>query len=243
MMAHFGWSKATNTRRLKDLELLSLQKVVGRHGGSRGVAVRQIDVAGFRSIQEHIIQSVFSSPKPIEVSGSELSGAQAQVSGAQAQASGAQAELSGAQAVSQPQPPRFTATVTATSTATNPKTEQHAGGWRLLEEKHMAAIGYLGKKRSDFQRHIDEHGFDTVDRAVKAALDEGNLDGAKSVPGIVLHRLGKTLAAEVEKRRRAEQNAQDEINIAANIERDVQRHVAERLKRPPVAEVNIEDFM
>jgi hypothetical protein len=248
MCAHFGWSRATNFRLLKDLETLKLQKVVGRYGGSRGIAVRQIDVARFRSVQEHVIQSAFSSPKPVGVSGSELSESQTQVSESQAQVSESQAVLSESQAVSQPQPPRFTATVTATSTATDSKTEQQqVGGWRLLEEKHMAAIGYFGKKRSDFQRHIDDYGFDIVGNAVKAAIGEGNLDDAKSRPGIILHRLGQKLAAEVEKKRRAEQKAQDEINIEANIHRQIQEHIARNKARTQQAiaetSMSIEDFL
>jgi hypothetical protein len=49
MTSHFGWSRGTTFRVLDDLEKLGLQKRVGRHGGSRGTAVRQLDVASFRA--------------------------------------------------------------------------------------------------------------------------------------------------------------------------------------------------
>jgi hypothetical protein len=198
MMAHFGWSHATNCRLLKDLETLGLQKRVGRYGGSNGVAVRQISVDIFR------LRFSKSQTQPIGVSGSALSESQTQLSESQAALSKSQAHLSESH-LDETLPPLLTATQTATSTATSSQTEQPAGGWRLLQEKYMAEIGYFGRKAADFQKHIDDYGFDIVDAATKAALEDGNFGDAKFMAGIVLHRLGQKLAAEVKIRHRAEQ--------------------------------------
>jgi hypothetical protein len=234
MMLHFGWSKATNCRLLKDLETLGLQKKVGLQG-KQGTARRQIQVDAFR-LRFSESQTQFQG-----VSGSVFKESQTPVKESQAPVKESQAQLKESHP-DETQPPLLTATETATSTATNSQTVQ-AGGWRLLQEKYMAEIGYFGRKAADFQKHIDDYGFDIVDAATKAALEDGNFGDAKFMAGIVLHRLGQKLAAEVKIRHRAaQQKKQDEIQ-AASIERQTQEIIARRDARPAVSEVSMEDFL
>lgn len=58
----------------------------------------------------------------------------------------------------------------------------------------MAEIGYFKRHRPNFQKYIDDFGFDVVDRATRAALADGNLENVKSVPAVIVHRLGQKLA-------------------------------------------------
>jgi hypothetical protein len=236
MMAHFGWSHATNCRLLKNLETLGLQKRVGRYGGSNGVAVRQISVDIFR------LRFSESQAQPVGVSGSALSESQTPVSKSQAALSESQAHLSESHP-DETLPPRFTATETATSTATNSQTVQQACGWRLLEAKHMAEIGYFGRKATDFQKYIDDYGFDIVDAATKAALADGNLEDVKSRVGCIVHRLGQKLAAEVKTRHRAEQQQKFDELQAASIERQTQEIIARRDGRRYEDTTSLEDFL
>ena len=124
------------------------------------------------------------------------------------------------------QPPRFTATETATATATNSQAEQQ--GWLSLQKKHLADIGYFGRKRADFQKFIDEFGFDVVDKATVAAIAEGNLESAKSKAGCIVFRLGEKIAAEVKKRDAAAQSANDEAIIIENCDQQMRASVIQR---------------
>jgi hypothetical protein len=238
MTKHFGWSRATTFRLLADLRALNLlSEKIGLHGES-GPAIRKMDVVGFRQRtftgSAALVQNAFSG---VSNSGDQESQAHASgVSGSGDQESHPQEQESQAQEQeSHPLwrhiPPRFTATETATSTATNSQTEEQAGGWRLLEEKHMAEIGYFGRKATDFQKYIDDYGFDIVDAATKAALADGNLEDVKSRVGCIVHRLGQKLAAEVKMRHRAEQKKTEEEFQAASIERQTQEIIARRDKR------------
>jgi hypothetical protein len=236
MMLHFGWSKATNCRLLKDLETLGLQKKVGLQG-KQGTARRQIQVDVFR------LRFSESQTQPQGVSGSAFKESQTPVKESQADVQG----VSGSSQGVSPSVRHNRHTLPPQSPPPlpppNSQTVQQAGGWQLLQEKYMAEIGYFGRKAADFQKHIDDYGFDIVDAATKAALEDGNFGDAKFMAGIVLHRLGQKLAAEVKIRHRAEQQKkQDEIQ-AKSIERQTQEIIARRDKRPPVSEVSMEDFL
>jgi hypothetical protein len=223
MMLHFGWSKATNCRLLKDLETLGLQKKVGLQG-KQGTARRQIQVDAFR------LRFSESQTQPQGVSGSAFEESQTQVKESQTPVKESQAQVKESHP-DETQPPLLTATATATSTANISQTEQQAGGWRLLQEKYMAEIGYFGRKATDFQKYIDDYGFDIVDAATKAALADGNLEDVKSRVGCIVHRLGQKLAAEVKMRHRAEQKKKEEEFQAASIERQTQEIIARRDKK------------
>jgi hypothetical protein len=242
MTKHFGWSRATTFRLLADLRALNLlSEKIGLRGES-GPAIRKMDVVGFRKRtftgSAALVKNAFSG-----VSNSDDQESQTQEQASQSHDAGVSNSIAGVSPSVRHIPPRFTATETATSTATNSQTEQQAGGWRLLQEKHMAEIGYFGRKATDFQKHIDDYGFDIVDAATKAALDEGNLENAKSVSGIILHRLGKTLAAEVKIRNRADQQKKQDEFQAASIERQTLEFIARRDRPSPVAEATFDDFM
>ena len=203
MTEHFGWSRATTIRFLADLRALNLlAEKTGLHGES-GTAIRKMDVVGFRrqsfTGSATLVQNAFAG-----VSNSGEQESQAGDAGVSNSGAGVSNSIAGVSpmvrhnrhALPPQQPP---------PTATESQTEQQAGGWRLLQEKRLAEIGYFGRKATEFQKLIDDYGFDIVDAATKAALADGNLENAKSVPGIILHRLGQKLAAEVKIRHRAEQ--------------------------------------
>jgi hypothetical protein len=214
---HFGWSRATTFRLLADLRALKLLgERVGLHG-FRGPAIRKMDVGGFRrktfTGSAALVQNAFEGASN---SGEEESHTQdIGVSNSSVGVSKSRVGVSGSV---RHIPPRCT----ATETATNSQTEQQAGGWRLLEEKHMAEIGYFGRKATDFQKYINDFGFDIVDAATKAALADGNLEDVKSRVGCIVHRLGQKLAAEVKVRDRAEQKKKRDEFQAASIERQTQ---------------------
>jgi hypothetical protein len=225
MTKHFGWGRATTFRLLADLRALQLLgDKTGLHG-KQGTAVRKMDVVGFRKKtftgSSALVQNAFQG-----VAGSDVKESQTQVQGVSNSGQGVSNSGQGVSNSRLTQPPRFTATETATATATNSESEQQAGGWQLLEKKHSATMGFMKKHRADFQKLIDEHGFDVVDNAVLAALEEGNLESVKSVPGCVLHRLGQKLPAELQNRKAAELEKKERACIEASIERQRQEVIA-----------------
>jgi hypothetical protein len=237
MNKHFGWGRATVFRLLADLRALQLlSDKIGLHG-KQGTAVREMDVVGFRKKtftgSAALIRNAFQG-----VAGSDVEESQTQVQGVSNSAQGVSNSSQGVSNSRLTQPPRFTATETATN-----RHQNQAGGWRLLEERHMAAVGYFGQKKADFQKLIDEFGFDIVDRAVLAAIEEGGFGSVKSIPGVILHRLGRQLAVVVKSIASAEQKKRDDIAIEASIERQ-RKEVIERMSGKPEADgESLEDFM
>jgi hypothetical protein len=233
MTEHFGWSRATAFRLLADLRALGLlSEKTGLHG-ERGTAVRKMDVTRFRGRTftgaAALAQNAFAG-----VSKSSEQESQSPDAGVSKSVAGVSKSTAGVSPVRETQPPRFTVTETVTSHQF--KTEHGDGGWFSLQQKHMAAIGYFGRKRQDFQRYIDEFGFDLVDKATLAAIAEGNLENAKSKPGCIVFRLGEKLAVEVKKRDRAKQKAKEDASIEESIELQTCAIVIARDLCPPAYE-------
>jgi hypothetical protein len=124
-----------------------------------------------------------------------------------------------------------------------PENEQQEGGWRILEEKHMADIGPWGKHTPAMIELMDLHGREAVDEAMIDAKSSG-FEGVKSPIGVlVAKRLQQSLAKLAEKKKTAEQAAKDEEVQAASIERQTQEIIARRDARRYEDTTNLEDFL
>jgi hypothetical protein len=244
MTEHFGWHRATTFRLLADLRALQLLSDKVGLFGKQGTARRKLDVLTFRKRtftgSAALVKNAFEG-----VANSVVKESQSHVQGVATSNQGVAGSFQGVAPIRATQPPLLTATVTATATATTSESEQQAGGWRLLEKKHMSEIGFFGRRRAEFQKHIDDYGFEVVDSAVLAALADGGLEDVKSVAGCILHRLGQKLAAEVKKRDTAEQRKREEAVQEASIEQQRQEVIARMGGTLAVAEDTrtIEEFM
>lgn len=101
----------------------------------------------------------------------------------------------------------------------------------VLEEKHMAAIGPWGNKKSEFKALIETHGGEAVDRALTEGKAEGGLDTAHSRPAVMLTRVKRLLAAHAEASAKAEADQRQQIIQNASIERQTAELIALRDRR------------
>ncbi|MGO8811005.1 MAG: hypothetical protein ACLQJF_16220 [Candidatus Sulfotelmatobacter sp.] len=159
MTEHFGWSRATTFRYLDDLKALGLQKRVGRFGGSRGVAIRELDVALFR---------VGVANSPSESQSQTASESQTQASESQTQASESHHACDPTVLVlPPPEPPP-------------PPPSKIGGGLSLSEKYPTIAYG----KHKELDGLIKEHGNDLVDKAL-ADVAQGDFTGVRNIPAAV----------------------------------------------------------
>lgn len=89
----------------------------------------------------------------------------------------------------------------------------------VLENKYMATIGKWGPRNLEqLEALVAEHGVDTVDHAVAAAIADGGLQDVKSKSGCVLFRLPEKIAKHKADADAAIRKAKKEAAIARDIE-------------------------
>lgn len=111
-------------------------------------------------------------------------------------------------------------------------TKEPGGGWRSLQEKHMASIGLWGSKRPEFIALIEQYGEDTVDKAMAAASEDG-WEGVKSRPGAALHRMAQKLAEIVAVNTAGVARKNKQAEIDAFVEEQTAELVSQMKSRTP----------
>lgn len=202
---HFGWNRATTFRYLDDLEALGIQKRVGRFGGSRGVAIRQLNMNAFVGVAKSPSESQTQTP----------SESQSRTSESQTQTSESQTQTSESHTACDP---------TVLDLPTNKPTTTDrpgGGGWSSLEKQHLAAIGkWSHKNRETVDAYIHEHGFTDVAQAMADAVKAGDLETATSKSGAVIqHRMPEYLAKVAAARAAAADKARGDAIQEASIKR------------------------